>query len=66
MVNVNAGLIAFMTSGPVVALSLRRCDAITAWRTLAGPTDAIIAKRDQPNWYTQSHSRSLVVMMNES
>lgn len=31
----------YMTSGPIVAMSLEREGAIKAWRALAGPTDTI-------------------------
>ena len=34
------GLVAFMTSGPVVVRVLEGDDAIAGWRTLMGPTDA--------------------------
>ena len=35
-----AGLVAFMTSGPTVALLLRRDDAVSALRVLIGATDS--------------------------
>lgn len=41
-------LVAYMTSGPVVGLALRKVDAIKAWRDLAGPTDAKAAKESAP------------------
>lgn len=34
------GLVAFMTSGPVVVMVLEGDDAIATWRTRMGPTDA--------------------------
>jgi nucleoside-diphosphate kinase len=40
------GLVAFMTSGPVVVLVLEGDDAIATWRTLMGPTDAAKAGPD--------------------
>jgi nucleoside diphosphate kinase len=42
-------LSSFMTSGPVVALALRRVNAVSAWRSLCGPSDAQVAKRVAPN-----------------
>ena len=41
-------LIDFMTSGEIVALQLERTDAVTAWRTLCGPTNSEIAKAEAP------------------
>mmetsp|Transcript_1721 Transcript_1721/g.4584 ORF Transcript_1721/g.4584 Transcript_1721/m.4584 type:complete len:755 (+) Transcript_1721:149-2413(+) len=41
-------LIAFMTSGPVVAMVLQRPCAIAAWRSLIGPTDSLKAVIDSP------------------
>lgn len=41
-------LISFMTSGPLVALVLRKKDAITAWRSLIGPTSVEKAKKEAP------------------
>ena len=37
-----------MTSGPIFALKLRRENGISAWRTLMGPTNAEVAKKDFP------------------
>ena len=42
-------LISYMTSGPVVALHLRRVSAISAWRFLIGPTNSIKAKVERPD-----------------
>jgi nucleoside-diphosphate kinase len=36
-------LVAFITSGPVVFAEVRGESAITAWRTLMGPTDPVAA-----------------------
>jgi nucleoside-diphosphate kinase len=33
-------LVAYMTSGPIIALHLRRDGAILAWRNLIGPTSS--------------------------
>ena len=38
-----------MTSGPIVALQLRRISAITAWRFLIGPTNSLKAKVERPD-----------------
>lgn len=40
------GLVAFMTSGPVVVMALEADDAIAGWRALMGPTDATKAGPD--------------------
>jgi len=42
-------LMNFVTGDPVVALALRKVDAIHAWRTLAGPTKTDVAKQQAPN-----------------
>lgn len=42
-------LIAFITSGPVLAMELKGSNAVTRWRSLIGPTDSISAKREAPN-----------------
>lgn len=42
------GLVEFMTSGPVVALLLRKENAIAAWRSLLGPTNSLKAKDEKP------------------
>lgn len=42
-------LITFMTSGPLRALILRKKDAITAWRTLIGPTSVDNARDEAPS-----------------
>ena len=42
------GLVTFMTSGPAVALALRRPDAIKAWRELMGPTKTDDARQKAP------------------
>lgn len=43
-----AGLVSFMTSGPVWALVLAREDAIKAWRQLMGPTNTQAARESAP------------------
>ncbi len=40
------GLVAFMTSGPVVVLALEGEDAVASWRGLMGPTDSTKAGPD--------------------
>lgn len=42
-------LVAFMTSGPSLAMELRKIDAIRGWRALLGPTDSTVAKVKAPN-----------------
>lgn len=37
-----------MTSGPIVALCLGKEDAIRGWRSLMGPTNALMAKEENP------------------
>lgn len=41
-------LLAFMTSGELVAMQLSRKNAIVAWRGLMGPTNAIVARETHP------------------
>merc|ERR1712130_486802 len=41
-------LVAFMTSGPVLAMKLEKADAIKGWRTLMGPTNFETAKKEAP------------------
>jgi len=43
-----AGLIDFMTSGPVVALALAGVGAIKAWRDMMGPTNTARARAEAP------------------
>jgi len=38
-----------LISGPVLALALRKTNAIKDWRTLCGPTNSLVAKKDDPN-----------------
>ena len=42
-------LVAFMTSGPIVALVLGRDNAIQQWRELIGPTNTNVAKETNPD-----------------
>lgn len=42
-------LIAFVTSGPILALILRKQDAITSWRALIGPTSVDKARNEAPS-----------------
>jgi len=42
-------LVAFMTSGPIVAMVLARENAIYQWRELIGPTNSIVAKETHPD-----------------
>lgn len=41
-------LVDFMVSGPVVALVLRRDEAIATWRRMMGPTDPVKARHEGP------------------
>lgn len=42
------GLVKFMTSGPVVALGLRKQNAVKAWREALGPTNVDVARQTHP------------------
>lgn len=48
-------LISFMTSGPLLALILRKQDAIRAWRTLIGPTSVDKAREEAPTSIRARH-----------
>jgi len=41
-------LIAFMVSGPIIAMRLEKEDAIAEWRKLMGPTNFEVAKKESP------------------
>jgi len=41
-------LVNYISSGPVLAMELRRADAVREWRRLLGPTDASKAKDTDP------------------
>uniref|UniRef100_K3X157 Nucleoside diphosphate kinase-like domain-containing protein n=1 Tax=Globisporangium ultimum (strain ATCC 200006 / CBS 805.95 / DAOM BR144) TaxID=431595 RepID=K3X157_GLOUD len=41
-------LLAFMTSGKLVAMQLTRVNAVMMWRALMGPTNALIARETHP------------------
>ncbi|XXQ39455.1 Nucleoside diphosphate kinase-like domain-containing protein [Plasmodiophora brassicae] len=43
------GLVEFMSSGPIVALALSKPNAVSAWRTLLGPTNSDTARQTAPN-----------------
>lgn len=51
-------LSAYMTSGPALALHLRREDAVVTWRTLIGPTNLEKAKAEAPNSLRALYGRS--------
>lgn len=40
---------AFMTSGPIVAMVLAKENAVQQWRELIGPTDSKVAKETHPD-----------------
>jgi nucleoside diphosphate kinase len=42
-------LIAFVTSGDIIAIELEREDAILEWRKLCGPTNTLKAKETAPD-----------------
>jgi nucleoside-diphosphate kinase len=42
------GLVAFMSSGPVVKLELAGPDAVRTWRALLGPTNSLKARKEAP------------------
>jgi len=42
-------LVAYMSSGPVLALVLARENAVTHWRELIGPTNAVKARTTHPS-----------------
>ncbi|CAF3389174.1 unnamed protein product [Rotaria socialis] len=42
-------LVAFMTSGPIVAIVLSKENAIQQWRELIGPANSIVAKETHPD-----------------
>ena len=39
----------YMSSGPLIALVLSKPGAIKAWRTLMGPTNTFVARKQKPN-----------------
>jgi nucleoside diphosphate kinase len=41
-------LVGFMTSAPVIALVLKKSNAISSWRTLIGPTNSNKARQEAP------------------
>ena len=47
-------LVAYMSSGPVISLVLAREKAISYWRELIGPTNAIKARETHPDWYVNT------------
>lgn len=42
-------LVAYMSGGPIVALMLARQDAVSYWRELIGPTNAVRARETDPD-----------------
>lgn len=44
-------LVAYISSGPVIALALAREKAISNWRELMGPTNTLKARQTHPDWY---------------
>mmetsp|Transcript_6221 Transcript_6221/g.5341 ORF Transcript_6221/g.5341 Transcript_6221/m.5341 type:complete len:284 (+) Transcript_6221:43-894(+) len=39
----------YITSGPIIAMRLRRLDSVSHWRNVMGPTDSCEAKETSPN-----------------
>ena len=44
-------LVAFMTSGPILAMVLARDNAVQHWRALIGPTNSNVARETSPERY---------------
>lgn len=44
-------LVAYMSSGPIIALVISRDQAISYWKELIGPTNSLKAKQTHPDWY---------------
>ena len=45
-----ASLVAYMSSGPSIALVLARANAVQGWRDLIGPTNTVKARVTHPDW----------------
>lgn len=43
-------LTTFMTSGPIIALTLARENAIAHWKSIIGPVSIAKARETQPGW----------------
>lgn len=43
-------LVAYMSSGPIIALVIAKDSAIAHWRELIGPTNTIKARQTHPDW----------------
>lgn len=43
-------LTAFMSSGPIIAMSLARHNAIAHWRSILGPVNSTKARETHPGW----------------
>ncbi|CAF0786359.1 unnamed protein product [Didymodactylos carnosus] len=52
-------LVAFMTSGPILAMMLKRENAIGAWQELIGPTNSTQARESYPDSRVLSDVRAL-------
>ena len=44
-------LVAYMSSGPLTVMVLAKASAITYWRELIGPTNAVKARQTHPDRY---------------
>lgn len=43
-------LVAYMSSGPIIVLMIAKDHAISFWRELIGPTNAVKARQTHPEW----------------
>lgn len=43
-------LTAFMSSGPIVALTLTRDNAVAHWKSIVGPANSTKARETHPEW----------------
>ncbi|KAM7388668.1 hypothetical protein PAMP_024828 [Pampus punctatissimus] len=48
MTQLTCNLVQFVSSGPVVAMELMGDEAMSIWRSLLGPTDSAVARREAP------------------
>lgn len=52
-------LTTFMSSGPIYAFKLERYNAISKWRTVMGPTNVEVAKKDAPDSIRAKYGTSI-------
>lgn len=58
-------LVAYISSGPIIALALSRDKSIAHWRDLIGPTNTLKARQTHPDWYAFLLSNSLYFSLYE-